>query len=89
MVRKRKSLPLCTGAISGGNKLDIKARIPGKIIAIPVKAGDEVKAKSILCKMEGLKMEQTLYCPVDGVVRELNAFVGDKVESGQVIMIID
>lgn len=49
--------------------MDIKARIPGKILALNVKEGDTVKARDILGTLEAMKMEQPIPCPKDGTVR--------------------
>lgn len=69
--------------------MDVKARIPGTIIAINVKAGDAVKARDILGTMEAMKMEQPIPCPKDGTVKEVKVAVGDKVKSGAVLLTIE
>ena len=43
--------------------MEIKARIPGTIVAINVKPGDTVKARDNLGTMEAMKMEQPIACP--------------------------
>ena len=43
--------------------MEIKARIPGTIVAINVKPGDTVKARDNLGTMEAMKMEQPIPCP--------------------------
>ena len=40
--------------------MEIKARIPGTIVAINVKPGDTVKARDNLGTMEAMKMEQPI-----------------------------
>ena len=42
--------------------MEIKARIPGTIVAINVKPGDTVKARDNLGTMEAMKMEQPIPC---------------------------
>ena len=69
--------------------MDVKARIPGTIIAIKVKAGDAVKARDILGTMEAMKMEQPIPCPKEGTVKEVKVAVGDKVKSGAVLLTIE
>ena len=69
--------------------MDVKARIPGTIIAINVKAGDAVKARDILGTMEAMKMEQPIPCPKEGTVKEVKVAVGDKVKSGAVLLTIE
>lgn len=58
--------------------MEIKARIPGTIVAINVKPGDTVKARDNLGTMEAMKMEQPIPCPKDGVVKDVLVSVGDK-----------
>ena len=65
--------------------MEIKARIPGTIVAINVKPGDTVKARDNLGTMEAMKMEQPIPCPKDGVVKDVLVSVGDKVKSGTVL----
>lgn len=60
----------------------LSAPMPGKIIAISVKVGDQVKNGDALLVMEAMKMEHTVYAPRDGVVEELFFAVGDQVADG-------
>ena len=69
--------------------MDIKARIPGKILALNVKEGDTVKARDILGTLEAMKMEQPMPCPKDGTVTAVKVAVGDKVKSGAVLLVIE
>ena len=69
--------------------MEIKARIPGTIVAIHVKPGDTVKARDNLGTMEAMKMEQPIPCPKDGVVKDVLVSVGDKVKSGAVLLSIE
>ena len=69
--------------------MEIKARIPGTIVAINVKPGDTVKARDNLGTMEAMKMEQPIPCPKDGVVKDVLVSVGDTVKSGAVLLSIE
>lgn len=69
--------------------MEIKARIPGTIIAVAVKAGDGVKSRAILGTLEAMKMEQPIACPVDGVVKEVLVRVGDKVKTGMPMFVVE
>ena len=65
------------------------APIPGSIIAILVKAGDEVQAGQPLFKMEAMKMENEINSRVGGVVATIHVQPGDNVSQGQEIMLIE
>jgi 3-methylcrotonyl-CoA carboxylase alpha subunit len=72
------------GAAPSGGRLT--APMPGKLIALHVKAGDTVKAGQPLAVMEAMKMEHTLTSPRDGVVTELLYAVGDQLSDGAELM---
>ena len=69
--------------------MEIKSRLPGAIIEIAVKAGDEVKPRQILGKIEAMKMEQPIPCPTAGTVKSIHVSVGDKVKAGQVLFVVE
>ena len=69
--------------------MEIKARMPGQIVAIKVEIGDAVKMKDVLGTIEAMKMMQPIPCPGSGIVKEIKVAVGDKVKSGQVIFVVD
>src|SRR3546814_18541722 len=56
--------------------------MPGKIIAISVKAGDRVKAGDTLLVMEAMKMEHTILAPAGGTIEEVFFAVRDQVADG-------
>ncbi len=67
------------GAAPGGS---LTAPMPGKIVAVHVKAGDAVRAGQALAVMEAMKMEHTISSPRDGVVAEVMYGAGDTVGEG-------
>ncbi len=69
--------------------MDIKARIPGKVISIQVKEGDSVKTRSVVAVLEAMKMEQPVASPVDGMVKKIHVNTGDKVKSGDILLTIE
>lgn len=69
--------------------MEIKSRVPGKIMELKVSVGDAVKTKDIVAVMEAMKMKQPIPAPQDGVVKEIKVAVGDRVNPGSVIMTIE
>ncbi|PEQ14249.1 methylcrotonoyl-CoA carboxylase [Novosphingobium sp. PC22D] len=65
---------------AAGGSGSILAPMPGKVIAVEVEAGEEVKAGQKLLTLEAMKMEHTLTAPFDGIVAELNAKAGQQVQ---------
>jgi 3-methylcrotonyl-CoA carboxylase alpha subunit len=60
----------------------LTAPMPGKVVAVLVKDGQEVKKGEPLVIMEAMKMEHTISAPGDGVVEEVLYQVGDQVADG-------
>jgi 3-methylcrotonyl-CoA carboxylase alpha subunit len=56
--------------------------MPGKVVAVLVKNGQEVRKGDPLVIMEAMKMEHTISAPSDGVVEEVLYQVGDQVADG-------
>ncbi|TFW27780.1 acetyl-CoA carboxylase biotin carboxylase subunit [Massilia horti] len=65
---------------TGGGRLT--APMPGKVVAVLVSNGQEVKKGTPLVIMEAMKMEHTIAAPADGVVEEVLYQVGDQVADG-------
>lgn len=65
---------------------DIKAPMPGLILEVNVKEGDEVKEGDYLLVLEAMKMENTLTAPRDGVVKSVTVSKSDTVEKNQLLI---
>jgi 3-methylcrotonyl-CoA carboxylase alpha subunit len=64
----------------------LEAPMPGKVIAIRVKAGQAVRKGEELLVVEAMKMENALRAPRDGVVKGVRAGLGDMVNPGAVLV---
>ena len=73
---------------AGGSAADgaIRAPMPGKIIALQVKAGAEVSKGQPLITVEAMKMEHTLTAPFDGTVGDITHAVGQQVSEGVALL---
>ena len=69
--------------------MEIKARVPGKVVRYEKQVGDAVKVKDVIVVMEAMKMKQVLPSPIDGVVKELKITPGERVTAGTVIAIVE
>ncbi|NQY98025.1 MAG: ATP-grasp domain-containing protein [Henriciella sp.] len=74
-------------ALAGGDA--VKAPMPGKVIALNVKAGDTVEKGQVVAVMEAMKMEHSLTAPRDGVVEATGAEVGAQVPEGAVLVALE
>lgn len=74
-------------AVTG--KQVIKAPMPGKVVKILKRVGDEVKVGDGLVVVEAMKMENELKSKGVGVVKELRVEEGMGVEGNAVLMVVE
>lgn len=67
----------------------IVSPMPGKVVKIPVKAGDRLQAGDIVVVIEAMKMQSNYKVNSECVVKEIFVNEGDSVNSNQVIMTLD
>lgn len=65
---------------------DVKAPMPGLILDVMVKEGEEVKEGDYLLVLEAMKMENTLSAPRDGKVKKIHVKQGNSVEKDQLLV---
>lgn len=66
-------------AAAGGSGYKMKAPLPGTILEIHVKPGDQVKKGQNLITMEAMKMENNVLSEKDGTIKEIKVSQGDSV----------
>ncbi len=67
----------------------VVAPMPGKVVRVLVKAGDEVKARQGLVVVEAMKMENELRAARDGRVRDVAVAEGQSVDAGAVLLVVE
>lgn len=67
---------------SGG----IKAPLPGTILEVKFKVGDEVKQGDVLLIMEAMKMENNIKADKNGKITAINVNNGDSVLEGDLLV---
>jgi acetyl-CoA carboxylase biotin carboxylase subunit len=65
------------------------APMPGKILKVLVEAGATVTAGQTLVLMEAMKMEHAVKAPHDGIAKEVRARVGEQVDGGALLVIVE
>ncbi len=65
---------------------DLKAPMPGLVLEVAVKPGQEVEEGDTLLVLEAMKMENVIKASAAGVVTEVKIAAGDSVEKGQVLV---
>jgi acetyl-CoA carboxylase biotin carboxyl carrier protein len=68
---------------------DVLAPLAGKILALLVETGSKVEEDDELVVIEALKMENTVYAPSGGTVKEIKVKIGDSVDDGALLLVIE
>ena len=77
-----------SGAIGGASGNAVKAPLPGTIIAINVKVGDQVNVGDVVIVLEAMKMQNNIEAEFAGTVKAINVNNGDSVMEGSVLLTI-
>lgn len=73
----------------GSGPQRVIAPMPGKVVRVLVKPGDEVKPKQGLVVIEAMKMENELKAARAGTVREVYVAEGQSVDAGAALVIVE
>ena len=74
-------------AITGAGE-SVNAPMHGTILKVNVQQGQAVKAGTVLCVLEAMKMENEILAPKDGTVTQVAAVKGASVDTGAVLVVI-
>ncbi|MGI6425994.1 MAG: biotin/lipoyl-containing protein [Tepidanaerobacteraceae bacterium] len=72
-----------TAGTAGKNK--ITAPMPGTIMSIKKKAGDNIQKGDIVMILEAMKMENEIIAPEDGVITSIDTSEGASVNTGDIL----
>jgi len=78
-----------TAAAPGAGEREVRAAMPGKIVAVLVEAGATVTRGQGLLVIEAMKMENEVTAPRDGTVQEIRVQSGQTVEAGELLAVIE
>ena len=69
--------------------VEVRAPMPGKILEVLVKVGDQVKEIDEVVMLEAMKMENPIYAPAGSTVKEIKVKANDSVETEQLMVVIE
>ena len=76
-VAKRKGL---------GGGVDVKAPMPGMVVAVHVEVGQHVKKNESLLSLHAMKLENDIRAPREGVIKEIAIKANDVLEKGALMI---
>ena len=72
-----------------GAPVDIRATLPGLVVAVSVEEGDEVEAGAALLTIEAMKMQNEVRAPRGGRIAALAVTTGQPVATGVLLLRIE
>lgn len=87
----RRARPELVRKGASGRKADgrIKPPMPGKVVEVKVKEGQEVAEGDVLCVLEAMKMQNDLKSPIAGKVSRVHVQDGANVEATTVLIEVE
>ena len=84
----RRARPELVRKGASGRKADgrIKPPMPGKVVEVKVKEGQDVAEGDVLCVLEAMKMQNDLKSPIAGKVTRVHVQDGANVEATTVLL---
>jgi biotin carboxyl carrier protein len=73
----------------GPEQGDLVSQMPGKIVKINIKVGDQVKKGQTIIVCEAMKMENELKANKDGIVKMIYVNQGQAIEQGKLLVEIE
>ena len=74
------------GASSTRHVKEIKAPMPGLVLQVSVKEGQEVKEGERILILEAMKMENSITLHTNATIKKIRVINGQAVEKGQVLV---
>ncbi len=87
--RERRLRAASGGSVAQSGPFQLKAPMPGLVVAVPVSEGQEVKTGDVLLILESMKMQNELKSPRDGIVGRIHVAAGDSVEQRQKMLSVE
>ena len=84
--REKRLRSAAGGGVAETGEFNLKAPMPGLVVAIPVAEGQDVKKGQVLLILESMKMQNELKSPRDGKVQRIKVKAGESVEQKQTLL---
>jgi biotin carboxyl carrier protein len=87
-LRERATRDRGAAAIAG-DRLEIRAIIPGRVASVAVTPGDVVEIGQTLLAVEAMKMQNELRAPRAGTVAGVPATLGSTIDVGDILVVLE
>ena len=87
-AREKRLRAAAGGTLQGSGEFQLKAPMPGLVVAIPIEEGQQVEKGTVLLVLESMKMQNELRSPRAGKVERIKIKSGESVEQRQLLLTI-
>ena len=85
---KKAAAPKAAAPAGAQGGVKIEAPMPGTVMDVKLKVGDKVTNGTPIVIIEAMKMENEIFAPCDGTVKEVRVAQGATVQPGEVLLVI-
>ncbi len=75
--------------IGHAREIILRAPMPGVVVAVQAKEGEEVAREAPLVVLEAMKMQNALTSPIEGIVRKVQVQPGQTVDGDAVLVVLE
>ncbi len=87
-AREKRLRAAAGGSAAGSGEFQLKAPMPGLVVAVPVEENQDVEKGQVLAILESMKMQNELRSPRAGKVQRIKVKAGESVEQKQVLLTV-
>lgn len=88
-IEKKSALQILGVKIGKQRKANVNTSMPGRIVKLLMKEGDEVEEGQAVLILEAMKMQNEIKSPQQGHISKIYPKAGDSVETGALLFTID
>jgi len=88
-IEKRSATQILGAKTEKAKKREVKTSMPGKIVKVLAKEGDEVEEGQPILVLEAMKMQNEIKSPQSGRVIKISPKDGDSVETGALLFSVE
>lgn len=87
-AREKRLRAAAGGTLQGSGEFQLKAPMPGLVVAIPVEENQQIEKGQVLLILESMKMQNELRSPRAGKIERIRIKPGESVEQRQVLLTV-
>ena len=88
-IMKKSALQLLEGKNASIQKKEVKTSMPGRIVKLLLREGEEVKEGQTVLILEAMKMQNEIKSPQSGKIAYVRPKAGDSVEANSLLFVIE